>query len=290
MGVPKQELVKQLLSTDVDGQYFVSGIRDLTGVVYATVTLTNGDMRMSRMELNLTVSDGDLKTIDFHFDVGAASIEGRFSIGGKPIANALVIRLPERMIYGEQRTRTDGEGRYYFDDINSGKSRVHFFYPRSYECIGRSVFVEDNEVLNLDVDIPLESFEVDVKNVPENMKMSWVYITKGDYFRKDISYRTWLETISHDLLAQSRVVFGSRSYGRIRIRGIGPGTYTMSAISYPALGYIGSYIDDLDKITKYLDGTVVFYVTVTIEESGNKLELDFAKGKPALDFFTAILD
>lgn len=285
------KLVKQELSTDMDGRYLVSGIRDLTGIVSARVTLTNGDTRTSKWARNITISDGDFRTIDFHFDVGAASIEGRFSIGGKPISNAIVIRLPKRMIYGEQSTRTDAEGRYHFDDITSGKSRLHFFYPRSYECTGRTVFVDDNEVLVLDVDIPIKTFEVAVKNVPENMKMSWVYITKDDYFLKGMPYRTWLETISHDLLAQSRVlVFGGRSDVRIRIRGIEPGTYTMSAVSYPALGYIGSYTDDLDKIEEFLDGAVLFHDRITVAESGNDLEVDFEKGTPASEFFETILE
>lgn len=276
------------LETDENGQYFVLGVREIRGVIYGGVTMENGDTRVSDWERNVYLSNGDYRTVDIRFRLGTGSIEGRLTRGGRPVHKSRVIWYPKEITGAEMRTLTDEEGWYRFDDVDAGDGRVIFYFPRTYEAVNRAISLGASEVLVLDVDMPANAIQIRVHNIPENMKNAWVYIGSGpEYLPIGMSYRKWSEMALRDALAMSRIF---RQFP-VRIRGIEPGSYTLVAISYPALGFIGSYLDDPQVIEEYLEGSVVIHKNITIEEESNSaLEINFSDGEPASKYFTSDLE
>lgn len=277
------KLLDEWLHTDQLGRYFVTGIEAFEGILHASTQLINNSTMFSRWVRDFSITEGEYKTVDIHFDVGAATVEGVVTQGGRPLADALVNWKDDDFDGMKLRTKTDAEGRYVMESIPSGRSYMTFIYPLSYNTVMRPIHVNDGEHLKLDVDIPSKKIRVLAKNVPYTSRVTWVSVVKGTVsVPKGTDYNDWLYEYRFDTVSRTRWIETQTP----SLWGLEPGTYTLVATSRPNFGYFTQYLSDHDALEQYMDESIIVIQPFEVTESTSRVEVDFSDGKPFSDVFT----
>jgi len=280
------KLLKNAIRTDQNGRYFASGIRDLNGIVYGAVRLTNNNVRKTKWVRGLNIFDGDSQTIDLKFDIGTSVLQGRFTMAGKPVHKALINWYGNDLVDGIINSQTDEDGRFYLEGLSAGRSSVSIYLPRKFECVTRTVYLEEGGISELNVDIPEKTIRINVNNIPENMKSAYVSITRADAPESNGEvFSEWVRYWKVEWVARSRVYRYGGSNSRCDIWGLEPGNYRIEAISLPVDGYVGVYGTDPKNTENYLKNSVVLVKDFVVDETTKTTTIDFNDGEPMINMF-----
>lgn len=278
------KLVEHPIYTDASGRFFVAGLQSFTGILYGTVYVNDTNFVSSDWVQNLSLSEGEFKSVDLKFDIGTASVQGRFTQAGRPLRNATVIWYSGRVNGMQQRTTTDGDGNYRFETIPSGPAILNLYYPFSYAATARTIDVIDGEQLQIDVDASAISFTFSVNGLPRNMRNTWVFVFDADYeVPIGISAKEWIEQRRFKRLGLSRIFPKTPGI----LRGLTPGRYKFMVVASPSYGHYPHFVDDLDLVQSYLDRTVLLFMDFEVSLNTNTLvTIDYSEAKPLSDFFS----
>lgn len=136
--------------------------------------------------------------------------------------------------------------------------------------------IAEGETLELNIDLPENAITFTAINVPENSKSVWMWVKDANFRDADgEKYLEFIERTRHQTVSMARLFkIGSRPY-KGKVWGLEPGTYHLAAVSHAAPGWAGLYLDDNEKIRKYLEQTFDAPQLITIDESTQEIEIDF---------------
>lgn len=278
------KLVEHQIHTDENGQFLVAGVKSFDGILYGTARLTDNNSIFSNWVQNVSLSEGDFMTVDLKFDIGTASVQGRFTQAGKPLRNTTVIWYSVNVNGMQQRAKTDSDGYYSFELLPPGPAVVDLFFPVSYAGTTRPIDVKDGEQLELDVNLPSGSFTFSVNNLPRRMRNTWVSVFDGDYeIPTSISPRDWITQRRFERKGLARI--WPKTPGILR--GLPPGDYKFVVLAGPIVGNYPHFFDDPDLLQAYLEKMVLLSMDFEVTSTTNRLvTIDYSEAKPLSNYFS----
>jgi hypothetical protein len=231
--LPKGNESNRTAVTDAKGRYRIDGLTPGTIMVLATVSMKfDAPTKESRRLMQtVTAVDGASAVVDFNFAPATASIKGRVTRNGEPVANASVDFLQSTSNGEEDRScSTAADGTYAFEGVAAGHVILSMHTGNSGESRFIDFDVEDGQSLIQDIELTDgAALAGQITGLNEGESATLVVVAG------DASVTSGTATDVGQALLSLRPAFRStvqiQTNGPYRLSGLQPGRYTLVALA-----------------------------------------------------------
>jgi RNA polymerase sigma factor (sigma-70 family) len=269
------------ITTDSEGHYAATGLTDFRGTLQPRRTRPNGTSHNGLIILAAEVSSNKVTETNFEFIQGKASIAGTvfYENMDTPVQASIKVHFGwmQEGEYNEEQifARTDENGYFVAEGLPPGEAEMHIRPSGVGGGIRRieTVYLNPGERLLKDVVISAVKVQAEVTNIPPGTVELFVVAHPGEREVKLESVADFMEI--RDTMAAVQQYYPENTatnYSGL-LKGLKPGTYTISASAWPASydqGAIRAY-GGFEKFFKDLRNVSKF---VTISETDQDIEID----------------
>jgi RNA polymerase sigma factor (sigma-70 family) len=271
------------ITTDSQGHYTAIGLTDFKGTLQPRRVRSNGTSHNGLIILDSEVSSDQVTEVNFDFIDGTAAIAGTvyYENTNTPVRASIKVHFGwmQDGEYNEEQiyANTDENGQFVAEGLPPGEAEMHIRPSGVGGGIRRieTVFLNQGERVFKDIVISAVKIHAEVSNIPPGTVELFVVAHPGERELKLETVADFMEIRDTMAAAQQYYPENTATNYSGMLKGLKPGTYTITASAWPASydqGAIRAY-GGFEKFFKDLRNASQF---VTIEETDQDIVIDLA--------------